>query len=254
MVSMKTNVSADPWSELRAHTQARIALGRTGVSLPTQELLRFGFAHAMARDAVHLPLDADALCTALQAAGWTTLQVHSAAVDRPTYLLRPDLGRVLDEASIAALTQSATPAGCDVQIVVGDGLSSLAVSRHALPLIEEIRAQAAARWRFGPIVVARQARVALGDPVGELLRARIVVMLIGERPGLSSPDSLGIYITWAPRVGRIDAERNCISNVRPEGLGYARAAHKLLWLCSEGQRLQVTGVQLKDGSDFAELS
>lgn len=239
-------ITQDPWGALRQHTAARVALGRSGVSLPTEEVLRFGFAHAQARDAVHVPLDVDALCAALQQAGWPTLQVHSAAPDRPTYLLRPDLGRRLDEASAARLAEAA--GGFDVQLVVGDGLSSLAVSRHAAPLVAEIRAQAPPGWRFGPVVVARQARVALGDPVGELLRARLLVMLIGERPGLSSPDSLGIYLTWAPRRGRSDAERNCISNVRPEGLPYAAAARKLVWLVREAQRLQLSGVHLKDRS------
>ena len=243
------SVTVDPWQALRAHTAARIALGRSGVSLPTEELLRFGSAHAQARDAVHLPLDSDALCATLEAAGWPTLQVHSAAPDRATYLLRPDLGRQLDEASAARLAEE--EGGFDVQLVVGDGLSSLAVSRHAAPLVAEVRALAPPGWRFGPVVVARQARVALGDPVGELLRARLVVVLIGERPGLSSPDSLGIYLTWAPRRGRSDAERNCISNVRPEGLGYAQAARKLVWLVQEAWRLELSGVALKDRSDGA---
>lgn len=248
-------VTPDPWDTLRAHTQARVALGRSGVSLPTHELLRFGHAHALARDAVHLPLDLAALREQLQAQGWPTLAVHSAAPDRATFLLRPDLGRRLDDASAAALSEHAAPAGGnDIQLVVADGLSSLAVSRHAAPLIAQIRAQAPPTWRFGPIVVAQQARVALGDPIGELLRARLVVVLVGERPGLSSPDSLGIYLTWAPRSGRNDAERNCISNVRPEGLGYMQAAHKLLWLCREAQRLQLSGVPLKDRSDVLEIN
>ncbi len=247
------DLTPDPWRELRVHTPARVALGRTGVSLPTHELLRFGCAHALARDAVHVPLDAQALCQQLQAHGWPSLQVRSAAADRATYLLRPDLGRRLDEASVAQLREHAPATVCDILLVVGDGLSSLAVSRHAVPLIEQIRAQAPVTWRFGPIVVAEQARVALGDPVGELMRARLVVVLIGERPGLSSPDSLGIYLTWAPRSGRSDAERNCISNVRPEGLGYVQAARKLLWLCGEALRLQLTGVQLKDRSDVVQV-
>ena len=246
-------ITPDPWGELRVHTQARVALGRSGVSMPTQEVLGFGCAHALARDAVHLPLDAPALCAQLQAQGWPALQVHSAAADRATYLLRPDLGRRLSEASAAVLGEHNTAAGCDIQLVVGDGLSSLAVSRHALPLIAQLRALAPPAWRFGPIVVAQQARVALGDPIGELVRARLVVVLIGERPGLSSPDSLGLYLTWAPRTGRSDAERNCISNVRPEGLGYLPAARKLLWLCAEALRLQLTGIQLKDRSDVLEL-
>ena len=246
-------ITPDPWGELRVHTQARVALGRSGVSMPTQEVLGFGYAHALARDAVHLPLDVPLLCEQLNAKGWPTLQVHSAAVDRATYLLRPDLGRRLDEASLAMLGDQAVPDSVDIQLVIGDGLSSLAVSRHAVPLIGQVRALAPPTWRFGPIVVAQQARVALGDSVGERLHAKLVVMLIGERPGLSSPDSLGLYLTWAPRSGRSDAERNCISNVRPEGLGYVQAARKLLWLCREAQRLQLTGVQLKDRSDVVEL-
>lgn len=247
------DVTPDPWGALREHTPARVALGRSGVSLPTRELLAFGCAHALARDAVHLPLDAVALCEQLLAHGWPSLHVRSAAPDRATYLLRPDLGRRLDEGSAARLREHTTE-GCDVQLVVGDGLSSLAVSRHAVPLIEQIRAQAPATWRFGPVVVAEQARVALGDPIGELLHARLVVVLIGERPGLSSPDSLGLYLTWAPRSGRNDAERNCISNVRPEGLGYAAAARKLLWLCGEALRLQLSGVPLKDRSEVVQVS
>jgi len=248
---MSDIVTPNPWDELRVHTRARVALGRVGASMPTSELLQFGLAHAMARDAVHVPLDADALCADLQAAGWQTVQVHSAAADRGTFLLRPDLGRRLDPASASALAGVSSPS-IDVQLVVGDGLSSLAVQRHAVPLVDEIRRQASA-WRFGPIVVARQARVALGDAVGEALKAPLVVMLIGERPGLSSPDSLGLYITWAPRVGCTDAERNCISNVRPEGLGYALAARRLVWLCGEARRLQLTGVRLKDTSDLLAI-
>jgi ethanolamine ammonia-lyase small subunit len=251
MSEVKT-VTPDPWGALREHTPARIALGRSGASMPTEELLRFGFAHAQARDAVHIPLDADALEAGLQADGWPVRRVHSAAQDRATYLLRPDLGRRLGEASKQSLAEEQGE-GCDLLIVVGDGLSSLAVSRHARPLIAAIRAQADPSWRFGPIVVAEQARVALGDPIGAAFKAKLVAVLIGERPGLSSPDSLGIYLTWEPRTGRSDAERNCISNVRPEGLGYAEAAHKLLWLAGEALRRKLTGVALKDMSDVPVL-
>lgn len=249
----KLVVTPDPWGALREHTPARIALGRSGVSMPTGELLRFGFAHAQARDAVHVPLDAEALCAGLRDDGWPVHRVHSAAPDRATYLLRPDLGRRLGDASRQALAEGPGD-GCELLIVVGDGLSSLAVSRHARPLIAAIRAQADAAWRFGPVVVAEQARVALGDPVGTAFGAKLVAMLIGERPGLSSPDSLGIYLTWAPQPGRSDAERNCISNVRPEGLGYAEAAHKLVWLAREALRRQLTGVALKDMSDVPALA
>jgi ethanolamine ammonia-lyase small subunit len=244
---MTHDITPAPWGELRRHTPARIALGRVGVSLPTREVLAFGLAHAQARDAVHLPLDVPALRAELDAQGWPNLQVHSAAPDRAAYLLRPDLGRRLDAASAATLQNAET--GADVQLVIADGLSSQAASRHAVPVSAALRSLAPADWRFGPVVVAEQARVALGDDIGERLQARLVVMLIGERPGLSSPDSLGLYLTWQPRVGRSDAERNCISNVRPEGLAYDAAARKLLWLCQQARRLQLTGIGLKDGSE-----
>ena len=246
-----TAVIADPWQALRAHTPARIALGRSGVSLPTAEQLAFGSAHALARDAVLRPLDVPALEAALRAEGFATLSVHSAAADRATYLLRPDLGRRLAEASRAALANAWVAAG-DLLPVVGDGLSSLAVARHALPLLRALRERLPAGWTLGPVIVAQQARVALGDDIGELLRAPLVAVLIGERPGLSSPDSLGVYLTAAPRRGRSDAERNCISNIRPEGLAYGRAAHKLCWLAQAARR-GGTGVRLKDMSDAPAL-
>ena len=251
-------IPPDPWDDLRAHTQARLALGRAGAALPTAELLRFGLAHAQARDAVYIPLDAQALAAQLQALGNTTLQVHSAAPDRATYLLRPDLGRRLSDADAQVLratgeANSKRGDAIDLLLVVADGLSSLAVARQALPLIEAIRQQAPAGWTLGLVVIAQQARVALGDEVGALLGARLVAVLIGERPGLSSPDSLGIYLTWHPQVGRHDAQRNCISNVRPEGLPPAAAAARLWWLCQAAQQLGLTGVGLKDRSDGLTL-
>lgn len=249
-------IAPDPWADLRAHTQARLALGRAGAALPTAELLRFGMAHAQARDAVHIPLDADALAAQLQALGCATRLVHSAAPDRATYLLRPDLGRRLCNADAAVLRDMPAEGGApiDLLVVVADGLSSLAVARQAPPLVQAIRQQAPAGWHIGPVVIAQQARVALGDEVGSLLEARMVAVLIGERPGLSSPDSLGIYLTWHPQVGRSDAERNCISNVRPEGLEPAQAAARLWWLCRAARQLGLTGVGLKDRSDGLSLS
>lgn len=247
----------DPWDDLRAYTAARLALGRSGASMPTVELLRFGFAHAQARDAVLEELDARSLSKALEADGLASLQVHSAAPDRATYLLRPDLGRRLDEDSAQAVRDAAgqrPAAECDLLLVVGDGLSSLAVERNARELISAIRAGMPADWTLGPVVIALQARVALADEVGELFKARLVAMLIGERPGLSSPDSLGLYLTWKPAIGRHDAERNCISNIRPEGLAPAAAARRFWWLAQEAKRLQLTGVQLKDGSDVEVLA
>jgi len=241
---------ADPWDALRRFTQARIALGRAGNSLPTAPLLAFELAHAQARDAVHQPLDTTALHQALHDAGFETLDASSAAPDREHYLRRPDLGRALDAESAARLSAhaSTTADAPDVVFVVADGLSAFAAARHAVPLLDAVRAKLT-ESRIGPVVVARQARVALGDGIGALLRARIVVVLIGERPGLSSPDSLGIYLTYEPRIGRTDAQRNCISNVRPEGLSYDVAAHKLHYLLTEALRLSLTGIALKDHSD-----
>lgn len=206
----------------------------------------------MARDAVHRALDETALCYALKASGFQTLSVQSAASNRQTYLLRPDMGRRLSAEAAMKLREQRSHA-FDLLLVVGDGLSSLAISRHAQAVLEEIHRQAPAEWKLGPIVVATQARVAIGDEIGELLSARAVAILIGERPGLTSPDSLGIYLTYAPRVGCSDAERNCISNIRPEGLNYASAARKLVWLAKEAMRLSLTGVGLKDQSDHIEL-
>jgi ethanolamine ammonia-lyase small subunit len=250
-----SSVVDNPWRALRRHTPARIGLGRTGVSLPTAAQLEFQLAHAQARDAVHRPLDVAALRGDIEALGLQTLALHSAAGSRPVYLQRPDLGRQLDAPSrellerLRAQRQEQGAAPPDIAIVVADGLSALAVQRHAAPLIAALRAQPlAAGWTIAPVAVVEQGRVAVGDGIGELLDARIAVVLIGERPGLSSPDSLGVYLTWAPRVGRHDAQRNCISNVRPEGLGFADAASRLAYLLDEALRRGLTGVGLKDES------
>lgn len=246
------SVTPNPWGQWRSATPARLALGRAGAGMPTDETLRFGWAHAMARDAIHAALDVDALETALRQQNWETLHVRSRAEDRITYLRRPDLGRQLDPADAKRLRGAAKP-GCDVCLVIGDGLSSLAVARHAAPLLAALRSHLPAETRFSPVVIATQARVALADEVGELFGATLSVMLIGERPGLSSPDSLGIYLTHSPKRGRHDAERNCISNVRPEGLPCEAAAFKLAWLMQESLRRGLTGVGLKDESDLAVL-
>lgn len=240
----------DPWMALRRYTHARIALGRAGNGLPTRAQLAFELAHAQARDAVHAPLDAQSLEAALHDAGFATLQVHSAASDRADYLRRPDLGRRLDAYSAASLDEHARQQDGrpDLLFVVADGLSSHAVARHALPVLTRVRAQLP-ELRLGPVVIAQQARVALGDDIGERLQARLVAVMLGERPGLSSPDSLGIYITHAPRRGCNDAQRNCISNVRPQGLAYESAAFKLGYLVSRALALGLTGVALKDDSD-----
>lgn len=243
----RPGVTPDPWQHLRSHTSARIALGRAGTSLPTAELLRFGLAHARARDAVHLALDTDTLAQQLREASFQVLSAHSQASDRQTYLLRPDLGRQLHEHSRQAL--QAEPAAPALAVVVADGLSALAVQRHALPLLLALRQIHPLDWTQVPVVLAHQARVALGDGIGAALRAPTVAVLIGERPGLSSPDSLGLYLTHAPTPGRADSQRNCISNVRPEGLPYAAAARRLSYLLCESQRLGYSGVALKDNSE-----
>lgn len=247
-------MTADPWFALRGLTAARIALGRSGVSLPTDEWLRFGLAHAQARDAVHAPFDVPALQRELQALGFDTVVVDSTAPDRATYLRRPDLGRRLDEASRNTLRAAGVPAG-RLCLVVADGLSSLAVHRQAAAVLREARPLLeTAGFELAPLVLAGQARVALGDDIGECLSASAVAMLIGERPGLSSCDSLGIYLTWAPRVGRSDAERNCLSNIRSEGLPAAEAARRFAWLLGGARRIGRSGIALKDDSGPRSLS
>lgn len=249
---MSRPVPPDPWNALRARTPARIAIGRSGASLPTREVLAFSLAHAQARDAVHAPFDADSVTRSLEALGLEVLRADSAVPDRATYLRRPDLGRRLSDAGRTALT--GVGRGADLAVIIADGLSSTAVHAHAAPLTAALLPYVEAEgWTLAPIVVASQARVALGDEVGELLGARLVLLLVGERPGLSSPDSLGAYLTFAPRVGRTDAERNCVSNIRAEGLSYHQAAHKLAWLAREALRVGATGVGLKDESDVEAL-
>ena len=228
--------SDDPWSVLRSATRARVALGRAGDALPTARELEFRAAHAAARDAVHQPLDPDRLRPALG----DFLEVHSAAPDRATYLQRPDLGREL------AAGTSLPRADADLAVVVADGLSPRAVHEHAAGLVTALLERLPG-WSVAPLVLASQARVALGDAVGEALGVRAVVVLIGERPGLSSADSLGVYLTWAPRVGRADSERNCVSNVRPpHGLSYPQAADTVAALLGAARELGASGVVLKD--------
>ncbi|MFJ2487540.1 ethanolamine ammonia-lyase subunit EutC [Pseudomonas sp. NPDC087639] len=246
----------NPWLELRRLTPARIALGRTGTSLPTSAQLDFQFAHAQARDAVHLPFDHAELSAQLSERGRESLLLHSAAVDRNSYLQRPDLGRKLSDESAQTLHDyaAAHPGGVDLAIVVADGLSALAVHRHTLPFLTRMEDQMSADgWSIAPVVLVEQGRVAVGDEIGQLLGAKMVVMLIGERPGLSSPDSLGLYFTYNPKIGLTDAYRNCISNVRLEGLSYGMAAHRLLYLMREACRRQLSGVNLKDEAQVQTL-
>jgi ethanolamine ammonia-lyase small subunit len=250
---MKSPVESNPWAALRRFTPARIALGRAGESLPTAALLEFDLAHAQARDAVHISLDVPALQQQLAAAGFESLTVHSAASDRAHYLHRPDAGRRLDQASRARLAAHAAGTAPELVCVIADGLSATAALRHAVPLLQALRPRLKEQ-SIAPIVVAELARVALGDEIGALLGAGQVVVLIGERPGLSSPHSLGLYLTHAPRLGCTDAERNCISNVRPEGLPIGQAAYRLALLLEGARRLGRSGVALKDESVRLQLA
>jgi len=234
--------------DLRRLTPARVGLGRAGASLPTQALLEFTLDHARARDAVHAELDISAIAASLDALGLQTLQVSSCAQNRKDYLRRPDLGRKLDAAS-QDLLASGRRGPCDLAVVIGDGLSPSAVNAHAVELVRRLVAVLASGGiALGPVVIAMGARVALGDEIGALLGARMVVMLIGERPGLSAPHSLGAYLTFAPKAGCTDAMRNCVSNIHASGLSYDEAAFKVAWLVREGLARGVTGVALKDES------
>jgi ethanolamine ammonia-lyase small subunit len=235
--------SDNPWDRLRAWTPARIGLERCGDGLSTQALLKLQLDHAHARDAVQKTVDFVALASRLE--GLLSFRIRSAALDRAMYLRRPDLGRQLDQQSRALLSAQRAVSGSDVVFVVADGLSSAAVQDHACPTLiaclERLR-----DWRIAPIVFAEQARVALGDEIRTLLNCDLCVVLIGERPGLSVANSLGIYLTWQANVGHRDADRNCVSNIHEDGLSYAEAADKVAWLLSEARRLRYTGTALKD--------
>ncbi|MGS2744984.1 ethanolamine ammonia-lyase subunit EutC [Halomonas sp. LS-001] len=249
-----TLVTANAWASLRRYTDARIGLGRTGISLPTEAHLDFQEAHARARDAVHIPLDTHALLRELEDSGLATLHLHSQAHDRITYLQRPDKGRRLNGDAAACLKQQRDAhSAADAVIVIADGLSSTAVQRHAAKLAVLIdQGLASQGLTRHPVCLVEQGRVAVGDEVGELLESRLVILLVGERPGLSSPDSLGIYYTYQPRVGLTDAARNCISNVRPAGTPPADACERLMWLVRESLKRQLSGVTLKDDSGDAD--
>ena len=255
-VQLDTPENDNPWLELRRLTPARIALGRTGTSIPTGAQLDFQFAHAQARDAVHLPFDHTGLSRQMAERGRDSLLLHSAALDRHSYLQRPDLGRRLSDESAQTLRDYAlaNPGGVDLAVVVADGLSALAVHKHTAPFLTRMEEQTHAEgWSLSPVILVEQGRVAVADEIGQLLGAKMVVILIGERPGLSSPDSLGLYFTYNPKVGLTDAYRNCISNVRLEGLSYGMAAHRLLYLMREACRRQLSGVNLKDEAQVQTL-
>lgn len=239
----------EAWSRLTKLTPARIALGRTGSGLPTREAMKFALAHAQARDAVHTPLDPTAVMAGLESLGLARLAVSSRAVSRHSYLLRPDLGRRLNAASRGAVVAQRMTDGVDIALVIADGLSARAVHAHALAmtgaLLPHVRRHG---WSLGPVVVATQGRVAIGDEIGALLGARLVLVMIGERPGLSSPDSLGMYLTFEPGPGRTDGERNCLSNIHGAGMSVDEAAFKAAWLMCAAFARRLTGVALKDES------
>ena len=232
-----------PWERLKTYTDARIALGRTGTSLPTAELLRFGQAHALARDAVLAEADFSSFRSN------DTLHVHSQAAHRSEYLRRPDLGRRLHPESAALLRGVRQSPAPDVLVMVSDGLSAVAAERQAASVLEVLLPGLhALGLKVAPLLLASQARVALADEAAEVLGARLVIHLIGERPGLSSPDSLGAYLTYDPKPGTPDSARNCVSNIRPAGLDAGVAARRLLYLTSESLRRGLSGVDLKDDS------
>ncbi len=238
----------DPWIALRRFTQARIALGRSGHAIPTQALLDFQLAHAQARDAVHYPWDIHAFAGQVRDLGEQTLILDTPVSSRSEYLRRPDLGRVLTEASRTHL-KNLQAGAADVALIVTNGLSSTAVERHGVPLLQAIVEGFRVRQiSIAPVALVANGRVALADDIGSILAAKVAIIVVGERPGLSAADSLGLYLTFAPGPGNTDADRNCISNVRPpEGLGYADAAARLLYLTGEALRRGISGVLLKDG-------
>jgi ethanolamine ammonia-lyase small subunit len=246
-------MTTDPWSNLRQFTDARIGLGRSGAAMPTREVLNFALSHAMARDAVTTPLDWTPIEKGLQELGLETLRIKSASHDRSEYLRRPDLGRRLSADSREDLQRASEKASSkpDLVVLIGDGLSSMGVAANIVPMMSAFLGHVRqSGWTLGPLLLADDARVALGDEAGEILGAKAVLVLIGERPGLSSPDSLGAYLTFGPRVGLKDADRNCISNIRQRGLSYDEAAFKAAWLLREAIRRGLSGVNLKDESQF----
>lgn len=237
----------DPWTHLRRFTVARIAIGRTGGSQPTAAILNFRHSHAIARDAVYAAFDTEDVSSPLHAAGISTELLATNAPDRRSYLLRPDLGRELDFASYEKLTALGKKSGIwDLVIIVSDGLAAAATQHAAAMIVPLIAELVEAGWRIGPVFLIPLARVKVQDPIGVLLKARHTLMLLGERPGLGTPDSLGAYFTAGPTLSSTDADRNCVSNIRPEGIPPAQAAAKLAWLLKESARLGLGGVHLKD--------
>ncbi|MCF4164161.1 ethanolamine ammonia-lyase subunit EutC [Zavarzinia compransoris] len=244
--------ASDSLSNLRHYTAARVALGRAGNALPTAAHLKFTLDHARARDAVWSAVDGGRLRTALEARGFRVATVHSLAEDRATYVRRPDLGRRIAPEAAAALADALGP--CRLVVVVADGLSAAAVEANVLPTLDALAPRLAADGNaVDAVVVVEQGRVAVGDPIGAVLKADLAIVLIGERPGLTSADSLGCYLTFRPREGLADSARNCVSNIRPDGLAPADAAYKIAWLAREALRREISGIDLKEES-AAELT
>ena len=255
IVEQHSVVAAEPWSLLKHFTEARIGLGRAGVSLPTKAQIEFNLHHALARDAVNIPSNMDSIADALRARQINSFQLHSKAQDRRQYLQRPDLGRSLNQVSSQILQKHAekqleVP---DVALLLVDGLSSTGIQQQGTELCSLVNQQCVdAGYKVSPVCLIEQGRVAIGDEVGSFLKARAVILIVGERPGLSSPDSVGIYFTYAPEPGLTDARRNCISNIRPGGLSLQEASDKCLWLLQQAFQLKLSGVELKDTSQITD--
>ena len=259
------SITESPWVKLKQFTSARIALGRSGISLPTHEQLNFQLAHAQARDAVHYQLDAPKFCSDLRKAFSSLnpecISLHSAAIDRVTYLKRPDHGKKLSSISRESLLTRSTDTrkslntfDYDIAFVIVDGLSALAIETNALRFLQIAYADLLSEnFRIAPFCLVEQGRVAIGDEIGELLRTKLVVVMIGERPGLSSPDSMGIYLTWHPKAGLTDESRNCISNIRNGGLSDTEASIKLRYLVTQAHQRRLSGVALKDETTSAQV-
>lgn len=240
-------IPEDAWQSLKQFTAARIALGSTGVAIPLKEVLQFRLAHAHARDAVFSQLNEAVLLQELVQFKLDCFSLHSNAKDRNEYLQQPNFGRQLNESSVSQLQNINTP--CDIALIIADGLSATAINNHAVPLLKVlIPLLRQPDFSLAPITIVQQARVAIGDEISVLLKAKFSIVLIGERPGLSSPDSMGAYLTYNPDIGLTDESRNCISNIRPEGMDYKTAAEKIYYITTEAFRLQYSGVALKDNA------
>lgn len=235
----------DPWTQLRAYTAARIALGRAGVSIPLKENLQFRLAHAYARDAVYASLKIATLKDAIAQKGWKQILLHSQCTNRNEYLQRPDKGRKLNETSQQKLASFAKE-GYDIAIIAADGLSAIAIDEHLMPILQLLLPLLQKKFTVAPISIVEQGRVAIADEIGSILNAKLSIIFIGERPGLTSPNSMGAYITYKPTIGFTDERRNCISNIRPEGLPYSVAVDKIVYLVTQALHLQISGVELKE--------